>query len=88
MPHIVSVKKPKDVGRNGRGRNVNVNDGRGVNFAVVSGAVKGETPLYKGVRSVEVGPDVTRRRFTAGVSSDAEGDVRRPLVMLKARWSR
>jgi hypothetical protein len=35
-----------------------------------------------------VGPDVMRRRFTAGVSSDMEGDVRRPSVMLKARWSR
>jgi hypothetical protein len=88
MPHIVSVKKPKYVGRNGRGRNVNIDDRRGVNFAMVSGAVKGETPLYKGVRSVEVGPDVTRRCFTAGISSDAEGDVRRPSVMLKARWSR
>jgi hypothetical protein len=53
---------------------------------MVSGAVKGETPLYKGVRSVEVGPDVTRRRFTAGVSLDAEGDVRRPSVMLKTQW--
>jgi hypothetical protein len=67
MPHIVSVKKPKYVGRDGRGRNVNIDDRRSMNFAVVSGAIKGETPLYKGVRSVEVGPDVTRRRFTAGI---------------------
>jgi hypothetical protein len=35
-----------------------------------------------------MGPDVTRRRFTAGVSSDAEGNVRRPSVMLEARRSR
>jgi hypothetical protein len=34
-----------------------------------------------------MGPDVTCRRFTAGVSSDAEGNVRWPSVMLKARRS-
>jgi hypothetical protein len=59
-----------------------------MNLAVVSGAVEQKTPLYEGIRSVEVCTDVTRRRFTAGVSSDAEGDVRRPSVMLKARQSR
>jgi hypothetical protein len=35
-----------------------------------------------------MGPDVTRQRFTAGVSSDTEGNVRRPPVMLEARRSR
>jgi hypothetical protein len=35
-----------------------------------------------------MGPDVTRRRFTAGVSSDTEGNVRRPSVMLEAQRSR
>jgi hypothetical protein len=88
VPHIVSIKKPKYFGGNGRGRNINVDDGCGVNLTMVGGAVNREMPLYKGVRSVEMGPDVTRRRFTAGVSSNTEGDERRSLVMLKARWSR
>jgi hypothetical protein len=88
MPHIVSVKKSKELSWNGRGRNVDVDNGGSVNLTVISGAVDRETPLYKGVRSVEVGPDVMRRRFTAGVSSDTEGDERRPSVMLKARRSR
>jgi hypothetical protein len=87
VSHVVSVKKSKEFSWNERGRNVDVDDGRGVNLTMVGGAVNRETPLYKGVRSVEMGPDVTRRRFTAGVSSDAEGDERRPSVMLKARWS-
>jgi hypothetical protein len=38
-------------------------------------------PLYKGVRSVEVGPDVMRRRFTAGVSSDTEGNCHGRVVL-------
>jgi hypothetical protein len=80
MPHIVGVEKPEYVGGDGRGRNVDVNDRRSVNFAVVSGAVNGETPLYKGVRSIEVGPDVMHRHFTAGVSSDMEGNEGRPAL--------
>jgi hypothetical protein len=88
VPHVVSIEKPKYVGGDGRGRNVNVDNGRGVNFAVIGGAVKRETPFYKGVRSVEMGPDVTRRRFTAGVSSDAEWNECWPSVMLEAWRSR
>jgi hypothetical protein len=85
VPHIVSIEKPKYVGGDGRRRDVDVYYGRGMDLAVISGAVNGETPLYKGVRSVEVGPDVTCRRFTAGVSSDAERDECWPPVMLEAR---
>jgi hypothetical protein len=88
VPHVVSIKKSEELSGDERGRHVNVDDGRGVNLAMIGGAVNRKTPLYKGVRSVEMGPDVTRRRFTAGVSSDAEGDERRPSVMLKARRSR
>jgi hypothetical protein len=40
MPHIVSVKKPKYIGGNKRGRDVDVNDGRSVDLAVVCGPVK------------------------------------------------
>jgi hypothetical protein len=61
VSHVVSVKKPKYVVSDRRGRNVDVDYGCGVNLAVVGGAVKGETSLYKGVRSVKVCPDITRR---------------------------
>jgi hypothetical protein len=88
VPHVVSVKESKELSWDGRGRNVDIDDGRGVNLTMIGRAVNRKTPLYKGVRSVEMGPDVTRRRFTAGVSSDTEGDERRPSVMLKARRSR
>jgi hypothetical protein len=40
VPHIVSIEKPKYVSGNGRGRHVNVYDGCGVNFTVVSGAIE------------------------------------------------
>jgi hypothetical protein len=88
VPHVVSIKKPKYVGGNGRGRNVNVDNGCGMDLAVIGGTVHGKTPFYKGVRSVEVSPDVTRRRFTTGVSSDAERDECRSSIMLEARWCR
>jgi hypothetical protein len=54
VPHIISVKKLKYVGGDGRGRNVDVDDGRGMNLAVIGGAVKGQTPFYKWVRGVEM----------------------------------
>jgi hypothetical protein len=40
VPHVVSVKKPKYIGGNGRGRDVDVDDGRGVDFTVVCGPVE------------------------------------------------
>jgi hypothetical protein len=40
MPHIVSVKKPKDVGGDGRGWNVNVDDDRGMDLTVIGGTVE------------------------------------------------
>jgi hypothetical protein len=40
IPHVVSVKKPKYIGGNGRGRDVDVNDGRGMDFAVVCGPIE------------------------------------------------
>jgi hypothetical protein len=82
VPHVVSVKKSEDVVSDRRGCNIDVNDGSGVDLTVIGGAIEGKPPFYKGVRSIEVGPDVTRRRFTAGVSSDTERDERRPSVML------
>jgi hypothetical protein len=88
VPHVVGVEKSKDVVSDGRGRNVDIDDGGSMDLTMVGGAVNRKTPFYKGVRSVEVGPDVTRRRFTAGVSSDTEGNERRPSVMLEAQRSR
>jgi hypothetical protein len=41
MPHVVSMKKPKDVGRNGRRGNVHVMDGGSVDLTVISRTVKG-----------------------------------------------
>jgi hypothetical protein len=41
MPHIVSLKKPKNVGGNGRRGNVHVVNSGGVDLAMVSGAVEG-----------------------------------------------
>jgi hypothetical protein len=40
VPHIVSVKKPKYIGGNGRGRDIDVDDGGSVNLAVISGSVE------------------------------------------------
>jgi hypothetical protein len=40
VPHVVSIKEPKYVGGNRRGRSVNIHDGRGVNLAVVSRAIE------------------------------------------------
>jgi hypothetical protein len=70
--HVVSVKESKDVSGNERGGNVDINDSRSVDLAMIRGPVKGEPPFYKRVRGVEVGADVTRRRFTAVLVPDAE----------------
>jgi hypothetical protein len=35
MPHVVSMKKPKDVGRNRRRGNVHIMDGGSVDFTVI-----------------------------------------------------
>jgi hypothetical protein len=70
--HVVSIEESKDVSSDERGRNVDVNDRRGMDLAVVRRPVKGESPFYKRVRGVEVGADVTRRRFTAMLVPDAE----------------
>jgi hypothetical protein len=84
MPHIVSLKKPKNVGRNGRRGDVNVMDGGGVDLTVIRGTVKRQPPFYVRVRSVEMGPDIPRRRFTA-VVLDAEWDKGGAAVVFEAR---
>jgi hypothetical protein len=39
MPHVVSLKKPKDVGCDGRRRNIHVMNRLSVDFAVIGGTV-------------------------------------------------
>jgi hypothetical protein len=84
MPHIVSVKKPKNVSRNGRRGNVNVMDSGSVDLTVIRGTIERQPPFYEGVRSVEMGPDIPRRRFVA-VVLDAEWDKGGASVVFKAR---
>jgi hypothetical protein len=40
VPHVVSIEKPKYVASDRRGWNVDVDNRRGMNFAVIGGAVK------------------------------------------------
>jgi hypothetical protein len=72
IPHVISVKESKDIGGDERGRHVDVNYRRSMDLAVVSGPVERQLPFYKRVRGVEVGADVTRRRFAAVFISDME----------------
>jgi hypothetical protein len=83
MPHIVSLKKLKKFGGDRWWGNVNIIDGHGVNLTVISGAVQQQPPLYKGVRCVDMGPNVPCWCFMA-VLLDAEGDVSRASVVFEA----
>jgi hypothetical protein len=40
VPHIVSIEESKNVSGDERGRDVDINHGRGMNLAVISGPVK------------------------------------------------
>jgi hypothetical protein len=84
--HVVGVEESKDVSGDERGRDVDVNYRRGMNLAVVSRPVKGESPFYKRVRGVDVGTDVTRRRFTAMLVPDAEWNEGRASIVLETGW--
>jgi hypothetical protein len=84
IPHIVGVEKPKDVGCDERRRDVDVYYGRSMNLAVISGPVERQPPFYKRVRGVEVGADVTCRRFTAVLVSDTEWDEGRASIVFEA----
>jgi hypothetical protein len=53
---------------------------------VISRPVERQPPFYKRVRGVEVGADVTRRRFTAVFVSDAEGDESQASIVFEAGW--
>jgi hypothetical protein len=39
--HVVSIQESKDVGGNGRGRDVDIDDRRGMDLAMVRGTVNG-----------------------------------------------
>jgi hypothetical protein len=81
--HVVGVEESKDVSGDERGRDVDVNDRHGMNLAVICRPVKGESPFYKRVRGVEVGADVTRRRFTAMLVPDVEWNEGRASIVLE-----
>jgi hypothetical protein len=81
------MKKPKNIGGNGRRGNVHVVDGSSVDLAMIRGTVKGQPTLYVRVRGVEMGPDIPRWRFAA-VVLDTEWDIGRASVMFEARWCR
>jgi hypothetical protein len=85
MPHVVSLQKLKNVGGNGRWGDVNITDGRRMNLAVVSGALKRKPALYEGIGGIEVSLDVMRRCFMA-VLLDAERDECGASIMFEARW--
>jgi hypothetical protein len=54
MPHIVSIQQLQDVSSDWWGRDVEVMDDGGVNFAVIGGSVERQMPFYKGVWGVDV----------------------------------
>jgi hypothetical protein len=84
MSHVVGVEKSENVSRNeGRGY-VHIDYGGGMNLTMIGGAVKRQPPFYKRVRGVKMGPDVTRRRFTAMLIADAEGDIGRASIVFEA----
>jgi hypothetical protein len=59
-------------------------DGSCVDFAVVSGTLQGQPPLYKGVGRIKMGPDITRRYFMA-IFLDTEWDKGGSSVVFKTR---
>jgi hypothetical protein len=77
------MQKPKGIGGNGRGRNVHVMDGGGVNLAMIGRTIKGQPTLYVRVGGVEVSSDITRRRLAA-VVLDTEWDESRASIMFEA----
>jgi hypothetical protein len=59
-------------------------DGSGVDLAMVSRPIKGQTPFYKGVRGIKVSKDIMCQRFTAILVSDMEWDKCRASVVFEA----
>jgi hypothetical protein len=84
--HVVSIEKLEDVGGDERRGHVNVYYGRGMNFTVISGPVDRQPPFYKRVRGVDVGADVTRRRFAAVLVAYTEGDEGQASIVFEAGW--
>jgi hypothetical protein len=84
VPHVVTVKESEYISGDGRGRDVDVDHGCCVDFAVIGRPVERQPPFYKRVRGVEVGADVTRRRFAAVLVADTEGNEGRASIVFKA----
>jgi hypothetical protein len=86
VPHVVAVKESEDVSGDHGGRCVDVNHGCCVDLAVISRPIERQPPFYKRVRGVEVGADVTRRRFAAVFVSDTEWNESWASVVFEASW--
>jgi hypothetical protein len=56
-----------------------------MNLAVVRRPVEGKLPFYKRVRGIEMGADVTRRRFTTMLVPDPERYEGRASIVFEAR---
>jgi hypothetical protein len=84
VPHVVGVEESQNVSGDERGRYIHVDHSCCMNLAVISGPIKRQPPLYKWVRGVKVGADVTRRRFTAVFVSDTEWDESRASIVFEA----
>jgi hypothetical protein len=84
IPHIVTVKESEYVSGDERGRDVDVDHGSCVDFTVIGRPVERQPPFYKRVRGVEVGADVTRRRFAAVFVADTEWNVGRASIVFEA----
>jgi hypothetical protein len=86
VPHVVTVKEAEYISGDERGRDVDVDHGCCVDFAVICRPVERQPPFYKRVRGVEVGADVTRRRFAAVLVSDTEWNESRASIVFEAGW--
>jgi hypothetical protein len=86
VPHVVAVKESEYVSGDDGGRCVDVNHGCCVDFAMISRPIERQPPFYKRVRGVEVGADVTHRRFAAVFVSDTEWNESRASVVFEAGW--
>jgi hypothetical protein len=84
VPHVVAVKESEYVSGDHGGRGVDVDHGGRVDFAVIGRPIERQPPFYKRVRGVEVGADVTRRRFAAVLVSDTEWNESRASIVFEA----
>jgi hypothetical protein len=84
IPHVVTIKESEDVSGDERGSDVDVDHGCCVDLAVIGRPVERQPPFYKRVRGLEMGADVTRRRFAAVLVADTEWNESRASIVFEA----